>query len=357
MIRVETAPGFTQLDADKLILELLSALAWAEQGAATPTFGNWCTAPLNVGKGPRGGPMGSVHFDYLPNPQGSTAKLALALFREGLSVNLIPYKLLGFFKIINILRHKGPDQIQWIRDNLRHIIDEEATARVAAIQGTESDVAKYLYESGRCAVAHAFDQRNVVNPDDPADLIRLQEDLPVIRALARVAIEREFGIVSQRDFHLHHLYELEGFRKLFGEPLVGRIKALEELRPVDVPMPKVLALRIRDRRRIELFESMDASVVYVRDGCVRTRLGSACRRLVAFVTLDFQRESLISDSLTDIQFRDDGSSDAAKMMLQRAQLHRWWFGGNGTIELWDPETGTRLARAQPYMPPTNSRFP
>ena len=31
MIRVETGPDFTQVDADKLILELLSALAWVEQ--------------------------------------------------------------------------------------------------------------------------------------------------------------------------------------------------------------------------------------------------------------------------------------------------------------------------------------
>jgi hypothetical protein len=41
----------------------------------------------------------------------------------------------------------------------------------------------------------------VVNPDDPADLIRLRKDLPVIRELARIAIEREFGVKSECDFH------------------------------------------------------------------------------------------------------------------------------------------------------------
>ena len=173
MIRVETAPGFTQPDADKLSLELLSALAWAEQRGVTPTFGNWCTAPLNIGKGPRGGIIGSGHFDYVPDPSDPKAKLALALFREGLSVNLIPYKFLGFFKVINVIRNKGPDQIQWIRDNLSHITDKDAIARIAAIRSSEPDVATYLYVSGRSAVAHAFDQNNVVNPDDPADLIRL----------------------------------------------------------------------------------------------------------------------------------------------------------------------------------------
>ncbi len=58
---------------------------------------------------------------------------------------------------------------------------------------------------GRCAVAHAFHLNRVVNPDDPADLVRLSEDLPVIRELARIAIERELGVKSERDFHREHL--------------------------------------------------------------------------------------------------------------------------------------------------------
>ena len=62
MIRVQTCEGFTQVDADKLILELLSALAWAEQAEAVTTFGNWCTAPLNIGNGPMG-VIGDGHFD------------------------------------------------------------------------------------------------------------------------------------------------------------------------------------------------------------------------------------------------------------------------------------------------------
>ncbi|MCH7603546.1 MAG: hypothetical protein IIB54_12335, partial [Planctomycetes bacterium] len=225
MIRVETGPGFTQLDADKLILEFLSALAWAEQSSAITKFGNWSTTPLNIGKGSIGGVIGNNHFDYLPDPPDPKAKLALALYREGLSVNLTPYKFLGFFKIINIIRNKGPDQIQWITDNLHYVTDKRALARIAVIQAKESDLAEYLYVSGRCAVAHAFDQSHVVNPDDPDDLIRLSEDLPVIRELARVAIEREFKIKSVREFHNEHLYELEGFSEMLVDALVARIKA------------------------------------------------------------------------------------------------------------------------------------
>jgi hypothetical protein len=356
MIRVETATDFTQRDADRMIFELLSALAWAEQGGARTTYGNWATAPLDIGKGPMG-IAGDGHFDYLPDPADPKAKLALALYREGLSVNLTPYKFLGFFKVINIIRDKGDEQKKWIRDNLQHVADQKAKTRIAAIQSAEPDLANYLYKSGRCAVAHAFDQSNVVNPDDPGDLIRLEEDLPVIRELARIAIEREFGVKSTQDFDREHLYELAGFRAMFGDALVGRIKTGEELPPVDVPIPKTLAFRLRDRERLDLFESMDAAVEDVRRGCVRLCLRSRCQRLVAFVTLDFGSETLMCDPLTDIQPHDDGTPEAANMMLQWAQLHRWWFGGNGVIELWDTVTDKRMARSKHYLPPVNSRFP
>lgn len=132
MIRVKTEAGFTQLDADKLIFELLSALAWAEQAGTVTTHGNWCTAPLNIGKGPMG-MIGEGHFDYLPDPADPKAKLALALYREGLSVNLTPYQFLGFFKVINIVKNGGNDQMQWINDNLQHITEKRAIARIEAI--------------------------------------------------------------------------------------------------------------------------------------------------------------------------------------------------------------------------------
>ncbi len=197
MIRIKTATDFTVTDADKIILEFLSAIAWWEQSGATATFANWCTAPLNIGKGPRG-VTGDGGFGLLVDPPDPRAKLALALYREGLSVNLVPYKFLSFFKIINILRNTGPEQKSWIRDNLHHIADKVGIERIAEIEATGVDVADYLYSSGRCAIAHAFDKNNVVNPDEPADLLRLSRDLPVIRELSRVAIEREFNVMSRQ---------------------------------------------------------------------------------------------------------------------------------------------------------------
>lgn len=197
MVRVETGPDFTQADADELLSEFLSAMAWAEQADVAVTLGNWSTVPLDIGKGPVG-MIGSGRFDYLPNPQDPKAKLALALYREGLSVNLVQYQFLGFFKVVNILSADPQVQMQWINDNLQHVDDARARARIAEIQANHGDVANYLFGSGRCAIAHAFAQP-IVNPDKPADLIRISSDLPVMRELARIAIQRSFSVESRRD--------------------------------------------------------------------------------------------------------------------------------------------------------------
>jgi hypothetical protein len=60
-----------------------------------------------------------------------------------------------------------------------------------------TDIGAHLYESGRCAIAHASRTR-IVDPDDPADTRRLQSELPIMMALAQKAIEEELGIETSQ---------------------------------------------------------------------------------------------------------------------------------------------------------------
>jgi hypothetical protein len=131
-----------------------------------------------------------VRWNPLPDPK---QRLAVALYREALSVNSLPYQFLGFFKIINILYKSGPEQVQWIRATLPKLNYIPAQERLASLQHSELDVAQYLYESGRCAVAHAFADP-LVDPDDLTDLRRLSADLDVVRALAEHLIEHELYV-------------------------------------------------------------------------------------------------------------------------------------------------------------------
>jgi hypothetical protein len=131
------------------------------------------------------------------------ALLALALFREGMTVYSIPLKFLSFFKILNIfwddkkVTRKGGAQINNLVEGINALLgkikDKQALARIKAIQNAHSDVAKYLHESGRCAVAHAYRQP-LVDPDDAADSFRLAEDMVVIKPMAEHKMEVDLKI-------------------------------------------------------------------------------------------------------------------------------------------------------------------
>jgi hypothetical protein len=66
-------------------------------------------------------------------------------------------------------------------------------SRVRTLGATQPDVPKYLYESGRCAVAHAYADP-IVDPDDVSDLRRLSEDLYIVKEIAEYLIETELKV-------------------------------------------------------------------------------------------------------------------------------------------------------------------
>jgi hypothetical protein len=133
-------------------------------------------------------------FHYLPEIADQKTRWALAFFREGLSMRHTPYAFLSFYKIINILHKSGTKQKAWINDVIDKSVDHRSKTRLHQIRANNSDVGQYLYASGRCAVAHAG-QGQTVDPEDPLDLERLMQDLPLIQGLAAYAIEFELGVV------------------------------------------------------------------------------------------------------------------------------------------------------------------
>lgn len=129
------------------------------------------------------------------------SRLALALFREARTVNSTPYEFLGYFKILNIVWNdrwatindtRERPIVDGIRTTLPHLKDSQSLQRLRVISQTQTDPAAYLYESGRCAVAHA-NLSNVVDPDDFGDLRRLSADMCIIKEIAEYLLETHFG--------------------------------------------------------------------------------------------------------------------------------------------------------------------
>jgi hypothetical protein len=333
--------------AYQILLEFLSSMAWIKGRGSVVRMGVATTAPnpMRIGK-QQFREINDVAIEYVPDPTDPKARLVLALYREALSVNLVPYKFLGFFKIINAIHKKGPKQVEWIDGHLDKITARQAVDRLHAIQKACESVGEYLYVQGRCAVAHAFGDP-IVNPDDPEHLQRLWLDLPVVQALAEYAIEHEFGVPSLASIEREHQYELEGFRDLFGPDVVARLKRGELVEPEVVHVPAHLSIRLRGHAPFEAFEGMNATATPQADGVVTIVLHSPQFQLEIGVHLCFMQKRLVLATEQGLKWSDDGTIDAARG-LRDARAFSWHWLCNGVLEVWD--ASTRLGRSQPNMP-------
>ena len=191
----------TEIEALTLINRFLSILSWCDDVSMENLYGFAGSAiPVAIPRDTSrscGTCIGDYPF-HRDLEQDSKARLALALYREALTVNSVPFSFLSYFKILNIFwkdrYDKGSNElIEGIRTMLPKLNDREAIDRIKQLTGSQWDIAKYLYESGRCAIAHAYSVP-LVDPDDVADLRRLSQDIWVIKAIAEELIESELNV-------------------------------------------------------------------------------------------------------------------------------------------------------------------
>jgi len=195
--------GISDVDALTLINRFLSVLSWCDDQPMENRYG-WSGNPVPVAVPRESRVVGSsIAFPFYrrlePNEK---ARLALALFREARTVNSTPFEFLSYFKVLNIFwkdslvtingQRQNP-MIEGIRATLPKLKDELAVSRLRALGTTEPDVPKYLYESGRCAIAHAYADP-IVDPDDVYALRRLSEDLYIVKGIAEHLIEAELKV-------------------------------------------------------------------------------------------------------------------------------------------------------------------
>jgi len=127
-------------------------------------------------------------------PQNPKAQRALALYREARSVNSMPYEFLGYYKIIGILHKDGStEQINYIRKCVPEIKDAFTQKQIKELGADGGDVVDHLYKACRCAIAHAKKETDI-DPDDANQTWDLSKALWIIREIAEMTIEKEFGV-------------------------------------------------------------------------------------------------------------------------------------------------------------------
>lgn len=141
----------------------------------------------------------SFSCNHMPVIESENARKALAFWREGMRLSSVhdSYAFLSFYKVIESQFSDSKPKVQWIQQSIENLTDDSGK-RVAELRAQGIDVSRHLFESGRCAVAHASLDGEIVDPDIPQDRKRLSADLVVIRELARTYIRDVIGIPDAR---------------------------------------------------------------------------------------------------------------------------------------------------------------
>jgi hypothetical protein len=210
-----------------------SVLGWFKGGYVDVTGAVWGTGPVLYGSRDTFTTTldGTKFFscNYMPVIVDDQTRKALAFMRDGRRLQRVhePYSFLSFFKVVES-QFTSKDRVAWISANL-DLLDGDAAKRVAELKGQGVDVGKHLFESGRCAVAHASLGGTIVDPDIPADRRRIADDLDVIAGLAARYIKVSAGVPDDSE-----LYELRDrtapWYSLLPAETLHKLQAGEEIR-------------------------------------------------------------------------------------------------------------------------------
>ena len=347
-VAIKLDSTLSDTEARKLILQFLSSLAWAESNAIEVAHWSGGGRPYRMGRSK----FGSVRrpkfrITYLADPLDESARLALAFYREAISLDHVAYSFLSYYKIINLRYTRGDRQKAWIRRNLNSINNRDAKERLEALKSEHSDVADYLYSSCRCAIAHAG-VSPTVDPENFEDNKRLRSDLPLIKNLAELLVEEHYGVKAPSTIWKEHLYELSGFKKVLGTDLIQKIKK----NPSDIKkinMVDSISVRLWGESKFGALEELRPVGFRYDKEILILDCASDGKLVLIALGLDFQNEKLLFDPINGIANTDDGSIQAAEFAADVQEFLGKYFA-NGALEVWDTQNEICLGRCNPFIP-------
>jgi hypothetical protein len=351
-LAMKVPPGKSEGECQELLLRFLSMLSWVE--------GRGFMVEGGVGGGNLPRPMGRFkehglsicdEFDlsYFPEVIDADAMLALGLMREGRGLNHAGYAFLSFYRVLEVAFPQATKRVSWISASLSNLTGFGVKGALDGItaQGV-SDIGKHLYESGRCAMAHASRQP-IIDPDKPDHVRRLSSELPIMRELAAKAIEEVFGVETRDTDFRKHLYELKGFKEILGPDIVRHMQA--GTTPPGQPTLQIpdISVRIRRKERYAPLEGLRCQRVGRKDKLLHMFFASLQGDIELAFSLDFGAERIDFDLFNDIGVGDSGSTESAERVHE---VRRFWqdYFGNGQLQIFNADTGELIGRKDAYIP-------
>lgn len=240
----------------------------------------------------------SFSCNHVPIFEDENVRKALAFWREGKRLDEIhdSYAFLSFYKVIESQFSDGKTKGQWITDNLVKLTGD-AAKRVAELRGAGVDVGRHLFDSGRCAIAHASLDGEIVDPDIPKDRRRLSADLVIIEELARNYIRDVLKVPDSSSLYRTR-DRLEPWSALLPPATVEMLKAGGTPNDVSGLADHTVAIGLWPDGPIPGLEKMKMHVDAIEKGVVKLVLINERKTVLLVFFLDY-RSGRVHTNLED----------------------------------------------------------
>lgn len=342
--------GLDAAAARREIMRFCSALSWADTSGISIIA--WGSGDLPRPIGVRRGRVVTDFFDTanLPLCKTKEERAALALYREGMSIDNPFYSFLSLYKAISALLPVGKQRAAWILDALGRLDDRRAKKRRDELVSQGTDLGAYLWDECRNAIAHA-EREPFVNPDEVDDHFRLSSDIPLLRNLAELAIEERTSLRRAHTLWREHLYELSGFKALLPEPLLDKLRRSDPIpEGTTVEIPDLYTVVARRGAEVFSFTDMRPEIVGQVEGGMIFDLLSEDGAVRIRTVLAFGDERLVFDPLHGIGFTPNRLDERTIRYEINVLRFQRCILGNGHLEVWDQEREVMLGRSETCIP-------
>lgn len=281
-------------EAISKIYRFTSILSWYLGGYVDVSGYVWGTHPCLYGD-PRTvysstGIFGNKSFscNHMPVIECDSTRKALAFWREGQRLRRVhaSYAFLSFYKVVESQFSDSKRKVAWINEAIERL-SGEATKRIAELRAAGKDVGAHLFHSGRCAVAHASLEGEIVDPDIPGDRKRLQDDLVIVEELARMYIRDELGIPDSMSLYRSR-NRLLPWSTLLTEDALSLLAKGGEPTDCNQLQGRKVSVGLWPDGKIRGLENMTLHVDAVKDGVIKIVLVNERKTILLVFFFDFR---------------------------------------------------------------------
>lgn len=273
----------------------------------------------------------SFNCNHMPIIEQENIRIALAFWREGKRLAGVhdSYAFLSFYKVIESQFSNSPEKVAWITNNIEKLTDQ-AAKRVTELREAEIDVNRHLFESGRCAVAHASLEGEIVDPDIPTDRKQLSSDLVVIEELARIYIRDELKVPDSMTLYRTR-NRLEPWESLLPREKLETLKRGGNLENIDEFQELSVSVGLWPEGSIPGLENMTMHVDAVSEGVAKIVLINERKTILLVFFLDYRSGKAHTNLEDGGLLYGDTSPDEADVKAYATFFYK--VLGNGIAEL------------------------